>query len=149
MTLSSSFLNERLTQGHSLWNPPLKNNQPRSPWPLWAFPFHGGENCASANRLPVRGEAAEASCVPESWWGAGRWLPALGAGQCLAMGPSRHPEATEDSSEDASRQGPGTQETRTTLVHHLVGFQGARRPAAEVKLPLSDCRVRPTWGPET
>ena len=65
------------------------------------------------------------------------------------MGPARHPEATKDSSEDASQQGPGAQETRTTLVHHLEGFQGARRPAAEVKLPLSDCGVRPIWGPET
>lgn len=37
MSLSSFFKNEKLTQGHSPWNPPLKNSQPRpeehAPWP--------------------------------------------------------------------------------------------------------------------
>ena len=79
--------------------------------------------------------------------GSGRWLPALGTGQCLAVGPARHPAATKDSSEDASRQAPGTQETRTAPVHCLPGSQGARRPAAETELPLSDCGFRPARGP--
>ena len=158
MSLSSFYKNEKLTQGRSLWNPLLKNSQPRpkecAPQPCGDLLPGAGPPCtvgttasvpgpqcgARLQRLPVAGALVG---------GSGRWLPALGTGQCLAVGPTQYPEATKYSIEHASRQGPGTQKTRTTLGHCLLGSQGARRPAAEMELPLSDYGVQPARGPGT
>lgn len=158
MSLSSFYKNEKLTQGRSLWNPLLKNSQPRpkecAPQPRGDLLPGAGPPARWGELLLFPGPSSGRGCSgflwPEPWsGGSGRWLPALGTGQCLNVGPTRCPEATKYSIKHASRQGPGTQETRTTLGHCLLGSQGARRPAAEMELPLSDYGVQPAQGPGT
>lgn len=103
-------------------------------------PLHGGgENCF-CSRVPVRGEAAVASWWPEPGQGV-REARALGTGQCLNVAPTRCPEATKYSIEHASRQGPGTQETRTTWGHGRLGSQEPAGPRME--LPPEDYGAQP------
>lgn len=74
MSLSSFYKNEKLTQGRSLWNPLLKNSQPR---PKECAPQPRGDLLPGAGPPCTVGRTAS---VPGSQFGARlQWLPVAGA----------------------------------------------------------------------
>ena len=122
MTLSPFFLNERLTQGHSLWNPPLKNNQPRSPWPRGDF-------------LPRAGP---------SLFTVGRTVPPLTGSQCGAR-PQRLPASPSP----GGGQGGGFQPWGQDNVWPWAPPGTLRPPKTPVRMPHDRDQVRkkrePLW----